>query len=129
MFQILVDAVSSRCFVVSSTNTYEIHDFEDSELRVVNGCHILFITINIVLLPTRYFEQDTPDRVPVTMKLNALNACPLASRSILRRRNMRYKLCAVFIVKYDVNVYKFFFFAHSYRANKNIFIIKHLHLS
>lgn len=121
MFQILVDAVSPRCFVVPSTNTYGIHDFHDSELRVVKRCHILFITIIIVLLPTRYFEQDTPDRAPVTMKLNALNACPLASRSILRRRNVRYKLCAVFIVKYDINVYKMFFFSRAITVRMKIF--------
>lgn len=97
MFQILVDALSSRCFVVPSTNMNGLHDFHDFGLPVAKRCHILFITINIVFLPTRHFEQDTPDRAPVTMKLNALNACPLASRSILRRRNVRYKLCAVFM--------------------------------
>lgn len=125
MFQILVEALS-RCFVILSTNTHMIHDFHDFGLRVAKRCHILFVTINIVFLPTRHFEQDTPDRAPVTMKLNTLNACPLASRSILRRRNVRYKLCAVFTAK--CYVYNCFSFCN-HRAKENISIIKHLYLS
>lgn len=82
MFQTLVDG-PQRCLVALSTSTqHAAHDVRvrDSPVTRHQAVSHYFVAINITLLPTRHFKQDTPDRAPVTMKLKALNACPLTAQ-------------------------------------------------
>lgn len=83
MFQTLVDGRRGASSLRQRARTRHMIPGEsdlDSELMGREAVSHYFFAINIVPLPTRHFHQDTPDRAPVTMKLKALNACPLAAQ-------------------------------------------------